>query len=203
MSESVVIETPEMRERTRLGMWFFLASEIMFFAGFIGSYVVLRTIHPDLFGMLHRELNKYIAFANTIVLITSSLTMALGVAAAHRGDNKWVANWILATILLGCTFLVVKGFEYSHHLEHVVQQGDNVVHDQIPSASVMYACYFTMTGFHGLHVLVGILVLFVLWIKALMGKFSVNRNVGVEVTGLYWHLVDVIWIFLFPIVYLL
>lgn len=204
MSEMVVVETPEMRERTRLGMWFFLASEIMFFAGFIGAYVVLRTIHPNEFAALHHDLNKYIAFANTVVLITSSLTMALGVAAAHRGDNKWVANWILATILLGCTFLAVKGFEYHHHLvAEVDASGEIVKPAQTPAFSVMYACYYTMTGFHGLHVLVGILVLGVLWIKAMMGKYSVDKNVGVEVTGLYWHLVDVIWIFLFPIVYLL
>lgn len=282
MSSAIVIESTEVRERTRLGMWFFLASEIMFFAGFIGAYVVLRTIHPQDFAQLHVELSKWIALANTIVLITSSLTMAFAVAAAHRGDKKTLAIFLGATIALGCTFLVVKGFEYHHH----------IAEGQVPKTSVMYAAYYTMTGFHGLHVLVGILVLLALltrtlwgkerewpalrslayvgagvlmwvfvfgldlaqdtsllgvpaswpsfasiqsiwsWIPSLLkfgalsvvwfvagmvvlfllvalyhgffgGSFSVERNVGVEVSGLYWHLVDVIWIFLFPIVYLL
>lgn len=193
---TVIVESPEMRERTRLGMWFFLASEVMFFAGFIGAYVVLRTIYPagpdNPFNEL-AHLNKWIALVNTVVLITSSLTMALAVGAAHRGDNKGIARNILFTMLLGVTFLVNKGFEYGAKFEA----------GHYPSTSVMYACYYTMTGFHGLHVLVGVLVLFFIWIFALRGRYSVDRNVGVEVTGLYWHLVDVVWIFLFPIIYLL
>lgn len=196
MSYAVVVESTEMRERTRLGMWLFLASEIMFFAGFIGAYVVLRTIQPagdnNPFNELS-HLNKWLALVNTVVLITSSLTMALAVAAAHRGDNKAIAKNILFTMILGVTFLIIKGFEYNAKFQA----------DHFPSTSVMYACYFTMTGFHGLHVLVGIAVLFFIWLFALRGRYSVNRNVGVEVTGLYWHLVDVIWIFLFPIIYLL
>ncbi len=196
MSTAMVIESTEMRERTRLGMWFFLASEIMFFAGFIGAYVVLRTIQPEgpnnPFNDLE-HLNKWIALVNTIVLITSSLTMALAVGAAHRGDNKAIARNILITMVLGVTFLVIKGFEYNSKFQA----------EHFPWTSVMYACYFTMTGFHGLHVLVGILVLFFIWVFALRGRYSSQRNVGVEVTGLYWHLVDVIWIFLFPILYLL
>ncbi|MEK7865126.1 MAG: cytochrome c oxidase subunit 3 [Planctomycetota bacterium] len=194
--ETVVVESTEMRERTRLGMWLFLASEIMFFAGFIGAYVVLRTIQPagenNPFNDL-AHLNKWLALVNTVVLITSSLTMALAVGAAHRGDNKAIAKYTLFTMVLGVTFLVIKGFEYNAKFQV----------DHFPSTSVMYACYFTMTGFHGLHVLVGIAVLFFIWLFALRGRYSVNRNVGVEVTGLYWHLVDVIWIFLFPIIYLL
>jgi heme/copper-type cytochrome/quinol oxidase subunit 3 len=176
----------------KLGMWVFLASEIMFFGGLIGAYIVLRMSHPSWPGT-EGHLSVPIGTINTLILICSSTTIVLSLAAQHRGDTAAVRGWLLATILLGSSFLGIKAFEY----------GAKFAHHILPSTNVFWSCYFTLTGFHALHVLGG--VLFNLYILAL--TFNAPRwqdgHRRLEFAGLYWHFVDIVWIFLFPLLYLL
>lgn len=177
----------------KLGTWVFLASEVMFFAGFISSYVVLRSTLPaEVVHAAQAELSRPIGAFNTLVLIVSSLTMALAVHAAKVGDLARLRQFLLFTILLGATFLGVKWF-----LEYTVKFS----HGIYPSTNVFWAAYFTMTGFHALHVLGGLAVLGGL--LALSHRWVEGYDLPVECTGLYWHFVDIVWIFLFPILYLL
>ncbi len=175
----------------KLGMWLFLASEVMFFAGLLGAYVVLRAgtawPHPA------DELNVPAAALNTFILLSSSMTMALSVAATHNKDLSKLRLFLLATILLGIAFLCVKGYEYSVKFHH----------GHFPSTSLFFGTYFTLTGIHGIHVLAGIIAN--LWVLSLTCKpgFLERRADIVETSGLYWHFVDVVWIFLFPMVYLI
>ena len=176
----------------KLGMWVFLASEVMFFTGLIGAYVVLRMGHPSWPGP-EGHLSVRMGTINTLVLICSSTTIVLALAASQRGAMGAVRRWLLATVLLGSTFLVIKGFEYSVKFHHHI----------FPSTNVFWSCYFTLTGFHALHVLGGIV--FNLWVLGLTGRASVwaSQSHRLELAGLYWHFVDIVWIFLFPLLYLL
>ncbi len=176
----------------KLGMWLFLASEVMFFTGLLGAYIILRAglgtwPHPG------EELNIPAAAINTFILLTSSLTMALAVAAVHRADSGRLRLFLLFTILLGLAFLGVKGYEYSQKFAH----------GHFPGSGIFWDCYFTLTGVHGIHVLAGVITnLWILWLT-FREDFLETRGHFVEVAGLYWHFVDVVWIFLFPLVYLI
>ena len=176
----------------KLGMWLFLVSEIMLFTGLLGAYIVLRAGIPDWPAPGH-NLKISLAALNTFVLLTSSMTMALGVAAVEKRDTARLRLFLAATILLGLVFLGVKGFEYSEKFHH----------GHVPGSGIFWDCYFTLTGFHGLHVLVGILIN--LWVLGLtFGRgFQEQKGHLVEISGLYWHFVDVVWIFLFPLLYLI
>ncbi len=179
---------------SKLGIWCFLASEVMLFGGLFSAYVLLRT------GALEWPqgsslLNVPLATLNTIVLITSSVTMVMSWASLAMKDLKKYRLFMAATILLGLAFLVVKGFEYAHKFEH----------HHFPSTSTFYAIYFTLTGLHGLHVLGGVVVnAYFLGPGSALWKKSPEQLLGrVEAAGLYWHFVDLVWIFLFPVLYLL
>jgi len=178
-------------ERARFGMWLFLASEIMFFAGFIGAYVVLRMANPHLAEAAQKELAWPLAAFNTAVLIVSSLTMVMAVNAISKGNHGKCEDMIFVTAVLGTLFLIVKGFEYAAKFDHGIS----------PNSSSFWSSYFLMTGFHGLHVLGGIvaLVFLLFYVK----NYGPQRYAKVENVALYWHFVDLVWIFLFPIVYLL
>ena len=177
----------------KVGIWIFLASEIMFFAGLIGSYIVLRVANPDVFTEGHHHLNIKMAAVNTIILICSSLTMALAVKAAQHGNSAGVRNFLLLTAALGTAFCAVKYFEYTAKFDHHIY----------PSTSIFFSCYFTMTGVHVVHVIGGILPMFFMGLLAGGGRFCKPGNTTVELVGLYWHFVDVVWIFLFPMLYLI
>ena len=174
----------------KLGMWLFLASEIMFFTGLLGSFVVLKFAHPQEFHEDASHLNWQLAAFNTIVLITSSLSMALAVQAAEKKDQRGVARNTIITILLALTFLLIKGFEYHAKIEHGI----------LPSTSLFFGAYFTLTGCHGLHIIAGLVVLFRMWRAAARQQATFE---SLELVGLYWHFVDLVWIFLFPLLYLL
>ena len=176
----------------KLGMWLFLASEVMFFTGFLGAYIALRMAGTREEFPGH-ELNKVLAGFNTIVLICSSLTMALGVGSIQRGNVGALKKNLVLTILLGATFLVVKGIEYSAKFSA----------GHFPHTSIFYGTYFVLTGFHGLHVLGGIVALSTILMMAARGRFSAAWHTPVENVGLYWHFVDIVWIFLFPLLYLI
>ena len=175
----------------KLGMWLFLASEIMFFTGLIGAYVVLRSSHPAWPGS-EGHLNVWIGTGNTLILICSSTTIVLALAAAQRGSLPAVRGWLLLTAVLGTCFLCVKGFEYAAKFSHEI----------FPSTNVFWSCYFALTGFHALHVLGGIIFNLVVLGYTFRPEWWVARNRRLELAGLYWHFVDIVWIFLFPMLYL-
>lgn len=179
---------------SKLGIWCFLASEVMLFGGLFSAYIMLRTGTAD-WPRGSSLLNVPLATLNTLVLITSSVTMVMSWASLAMKDLKKYRRYMALTILLGLAFLVIKGFEYAHKFEH----------HHFPSTSTFYAIYFTLTGLHGLHVLGGIIVnLYFLGPGSSLWKSNPDQLAGrVESAGLYWHFVDLVWIFLFPVLYLL
>ncbi len=250
----------------KIGIWLFLASEIMFFIGILGSYIVLRSASHEMFSKMAQVLNKTLAGTNTLVLILSSLTMALAVDAAQNNKAKKAAGMLFITFLCSCGFMVIKGIEYNdkwHHntivaresgptgaiyvydghvlsedattIElngyrktlvpgmafdiHLIAPADvkttddqeetvfkipiDTVSERInyfPWKNMFFACYFTLTGVHGIHVLGGMIAIFLLLAQALRGKLFPAQT---EYVGLYWHFVDLVWIFLFPLLYLI
>ena len=179
---------------SKLGVWCFLASEVMLFGGLFSAYLMLRT-GSDSWPHGWELLNVPLATMNTLFLITSSVTMVMSWASLALKDFKRYRLYMALTILLGISFLVVKGFEYAHKFEA----------HHFPSTNNFYATYFTLTGLHGLHVLAGVLVnLYFLFPGSALWKKDPDQFMGrIEAAGLYWHFVDLVWIFLFPVLYLL
>lgn len=188
-----------------LGMWAFLGTEIMFFGGLFAGYTIYRSLYFTAFAAGSRLLDVKLGAANTAVLIGSSLTMALAVRSAQLGRRKAIVVFLLLTILLGSVFLGVKAYEYHHKFEkHLVPGIDfQYAGEQAPHVELFLCFYFFMTALHALHMVVGIGLLAVLARMAWRGKFSAAYFSPVEVSGLYWHFVDIVWIFLFPLLYLL
>jgi cytochrome c oxidase subunit 3 len=180
----------ERRNLRAFGMWLFLGSEVMFFTGFFAAYIVVRSAAFDAVAM---PLDKALGALNTLVLITSSLTMALAVVYSKRGDRKATGTWLALTFALACAFLVVKSIEYGAHFAKGIY----------PSSDVFHGFYYLLTGFHGLHVIAGMIAIGILWWRNRRGDFDEHYNDPIEITGLYWHFVDLVWIFLFPALYLL
>ena len=226
----------------KLGMWLFLTTEILLFSGLFLAYAVYRVFHPEIFHAASRELSLALGGVNTVVLIFSSLTMALAVRAAQLSSNKSAFWWLTVTFLCGLTFMGVKAVEYSGKFGHGIKPGvfynyqdhsQHADHDSaVPAADAAHAAttaghaapsgahgskefmkdqvtisffsiYFLMTGLHGFHVLVGMALIFWLMVRAGKRHFSSSYYTPVEVVGLYWHIVDLIWIFLFPLLYLI
>lgn len=195
----------QQHEASTLGMWVFLITEILFFGGLFAGYTVYRTQYPAAFQAASHHLNVLLGAANTIVLISSSLTMALAVNRAQRGNSKVTARFLGLTILLGLVFLGVKALEYhAKFTEHLVP-GKNFIFPawQGPGEQLFFSFYFAMTGLHALHMIIGIVILAVLAAQAGQGRFSAAYNTPVDMAGLYWHFVDIVWIFLFPLLYLI
>jgi cytochrome c oxidase subunit III len=187
------IDPVEEYKQSKFGMWLFLGTEILLFGGLFAAYAIFRAKYPEMFHHEHQELNWQLGAVNTVILIFSSMTMAMGVTASKKGNNKLLIIMLAITILCGLGFGVNKYIEY----------GAKFAHHIYPNTSIFFSLYFMMTGLHMLHVLVGVLVLSAVMILAIMGKFSKSYNTPVEVGGLYWHLVDLIWIYLFPLLYLI
>lgn len=187
----------------KLGMWLFLAQEILFFGGLFMMYTVARYYYPDTFLAAHEYLDVRMGAFNTVVLLTSSLTMALGVRAAQTNNQKWLKANLYLTLALAGVFLVVKYFEYAHKIHDGLLPGKFFTNAEMSGMPhVFFAVYFTMTGMHGFHVIVGMAVLVWIILRANRGDFNSENYATVENFGLYWHLVDLIWIFLFPLLYL-
>ena len=195
MNYSVAIA--QQRDTAALGTWVFLATELMFFGPLFFAYVYGRMHHPEAFAIASRHTHVWLGVANTAVLLTSSLTMALAVRAANDGMRR-ALPWLLAvTAALGAAFLVIKGFEYHKEWEEALVPQFRFVFsgEHAPAVELFYYLYFLMTGLHALHLSIGI---------GLVCWFAVRPHpTAVEMTGLYWHFVDIIWIFLFPLIYLL
>ena len=177
---------------SKLGMWLFIASEIMFFTGLLAAYVILRIGHPHWPGS-EGHLSVAIGTTNTLILLCSSTTIVMALADAQRGRHGASRAWLLATVLLGSLFVGIKGYEYSLKFEHHIY----------PSTNIFWSCYFVLTGFHGLHVIGGIIANLYLLFKSSTGRLPAAKVYQLELAGLYWHFVDIVWLFLFPMIYLI
>jgi cytochrome c oxidase subunit 3 len=199
----------QQKESATLGMWTFLVTEIMFFGGLFLVYTIYRVQNPAGFAVASRQLDIGLGLFNTVVLIGSSFTMAMGVHSAALGRRKGTVFWLLATILLGSAFLGVKVKEYEHKFEHHLVPGRfdpepaKIPLEHRRAAEAYFSLYFAMTGLHATHMVIGIPILGVLAVMAYRGRFSRSYSTPVEMFGLYWHFVDIIWIFLFPLLYLI
>ena len=171
--------------------WLFLATEVMFFSGLIGAYIVLRSAAsswPDPQARLAVDITAF----NTFVLITSSWLMVRALFAAHKGDRGGILRWLGLTIMGGSIFVGIQVYEYIELYKH----------GSLPKVDIFWSTFYVMTGFHGTHVIVGVLWLIAVWFKAARGGYTAKDSLGVELAGLYWHFVDLVWVLLFTIVYL-
>lgn len=192
-------------ESAQLGMWLFLAQEIMFFGGLFLLYFVYRTQFYDAWVAGSGHLSVPWGTFNTCVLLCSSLTMAMAVHSAQLGHRNKLIMFLLLTIALGVAFLGVKGIEYADKFEHHLFPGPNFAWAGAEDAAhvqLFYVIYFLMTGMHAFHMVIGVIILSVLTVMAWRNKFSPLRFMPIELTGLYWHFVDIVWVFLFPLLYL-
>ena len=206
----------QQREAGTLGMWVFLVTEIMFFGGMFFAYTLYRTKFPEAFASASNHLSWQLGALNTGVLILSSFTMALAVYSAQIGKRRNQVVFLVLTMLLGLTFLVIKAIEYHDKYVDRLIPGRLIpgrpfdasgVH-LLPGAArqnveMFYWIYFAMTGMHAVHMIIGVGVLSVIMYFAARGRYGPEYHNPVEITGLYWHFVDIIWIFLFPLLYLL
>jgi len=189
----------------RMGMWLFLSTEILLFTVLFTAYAVYRFLFPVGFEDASKLAHVAMGATNTVVLITSSLTVALAIYYARQGESRKTVALLAITIAFGAVFMVLKGFEYYHHFVEGQLPGKYYHFEglQGPGVSMYFTLYFLMTGLHGIHVLIGMGVLAWVAARAARGDFSRSYSTPVELGGLYWHLVDLIWIFLFPLLYLL
>jgi cytochrome c oxidase subunit 3 len=189
----------------RLGMWLFLGTEVLLFAGLFLGYTVYRHFYYEAFHEASRHLDLWAGTTNTIVLITSSLSVALAYHAIKQNKQKQCAALLIFTILCALAFLVIKAIEYRHKFQEGALPGIHYHFEEVtaPGANLYYTVYFLATGLHAFHVIVGMSVLLWVLARVLKGEFSSNNYVPVELGGLYWHLVDLVWIFLFPLLYLI
>ncbi len=203
----------QQKEAGTIGMWLFLVTEIMFFGGLFLAYSIFRTTYPQGFTHGSHLLDVNLGGLNTVVLIVSSLTMALAVYYSQKGDKQKLVMFLVLTLILGCTFLVVKYFEYKEKFDNHLfpaatmyapsPDGDHGVAPEYQQpVRVFLWIYFLMTGLHALHMIIGAGMLITLIIMAMQGKFDERYNAPIELSGLYWHFVDIVWIFLFPLLYL-
>ena len=190
-------------EASILGMWVFLVTEVMFFGGLFMAYLLYRTLYPQAWLAGSHELNEVLGGLNTVVLICSSLSMALAVRAAQVGSRKGQIVNLILTIIFGVTFLVVKYFEYAQKFEHHLVPGAHFDPARDPAQQLYFSLYFMMTGVHALHMVVGVILMLIILRMAWKGQFGPEYFAPVEISGLYWHFVDIVWIFLFPLLYLI
>ncbi len=218
-------DTPEQQfDAGKLGIWLFLATEILLFGGLFCAYAIYRANHPEIFLYAHQFLDKVLGGTNTVILLCSSLTMAWAVRASQLGQRKLLITLLSLTLLGGFGFMGIKYVEYKAKWEHGLLPGTHFApHEEAPAvtaapaapaapaehgkrpsnAQIFFGIYFLMTGLHGLHVLAGMGAITWILIGSIKGKFGPEYFTPVDFVGLYWHLVDLIWIFLFPLLYLI
>jgi cytochrome c oxidase subunit 3 len=199
----------QQRSAHTLGIWLFLASEVLFFGSLFTAFGAMRYLYPEPFAAACRRLNEWVGGANTAVLLTSSLTMAMAVWSAQGGKKKLLQLFLALTMVLGAAFIGVKLSEwyeeYSHHLlpGEGFNPGEEIPLDVAGRMQLFFVFYFIITGLHALHMVVGLGVLGVQLFLTTRGGFGTDDYTPVEVAGLYWHFVDIVWIFVFPLLYLL
>jgi heme/copper-type cytochrome/quinol oxidase subunit 3 len=193
MSEATIntIRTNTGLDNRKLGMWIFLATEVMLFSALIGGFLSMKVRSP---ATAHHVLNVPLTAVNTFILICSSTTVVMALSAIQEGNVKGLRNFLLATLALGATFLSIQVSEYNNLMTE---------HGLTPWGSLFGGGFYTVTGFHGFHVLIGLIVCLWLIVQTVQGRFTAENHMRVEVFGLYWHFVDVVWIILFTIIYLL
>ncbi len=198
-------EVEQQRESAKLGMWLFLLTEILLFGGLFCAYAIYRSWHPEMFYNAHKFLNLPLGTLNTIVLISSSVTMALAIRSMQLNDRRRAVMFLVTTLIFAAVFLVVKYFEYSHkiHLGQLPGKYYTFTGVEGTNPHIFFSVYFAMTGLHGVHVVAGMIAIIWVLIKTTRNRFSAEYYTPMEMTGLYWHLVDLIWIFLFPLLYLI
>lgn len=194
----------QQRDTDRFGMWVFLATEVLFFGGLFLAYTVYRFTYAQTFAEASRHLDDIFGGSNTAVLLFSSLIMALAVRAAVFGQKKLLVRLLLLTAFLGLVFMTIKGFEYrKDFIDHLVPGANFQWRQANPrGAELFFWLYFAMTGLHAVHVTIGVCLMLVLAVLASRGKFTGGNYMPVEIVALYWHFVDLVWIFLFPLLYL-
>ena len=193
----------QQHEATTLGMWVFLATEVLFFGGMFAAYGVYRYWYGADFAAASRRLDVVLGGINTAILLTSSLTMALAVRATQLGNRRMTTAFLLMTLLLGTAFLGVKGVEYAHkYHEHLIPGEQFTFDGQARFTQIFFSLYFAMTGMHALHMVIGIGMIAILIYMNLRHRFAPSYYFPVEMGGLYWHFVDIVWVFLFPLLYL-
>jgi cytochrome c oxidase subunit 3 len=206
--ESALLREPwfdlaRQRQADKFGIWVFLASEMLFFGALLLTYTICRIEHPEAFAAAGRETNIWYGTINTAVLLTSSLTMAVAsqAAASQARLRRLVLSCLFATALLGLAFIAIKGFEYKEDIDKHLVPGAGFALPQ-PGAQLFYGLYWLVTGVHAVHLSIGIaLVVRLLWVFY-RSELPIQENPELEVTALYWHLVDIVWIFLYPLIYL-
>ncbi len=205
----------QQRDASNLGMWVFLATEVMFFGGLFCAYLVYRMKYFGDFGAASKSIDATLGATNTAVLICSSLTVVLAVWAAQTARKTLLVTMLAITMLLGLVFLGIKGVEYKDKFEEHHVPGVHFSFDHVPipghpgeyanpsHAQLFFSLYFVMTGLHALHMIVGLGIFTWLLVMAWKGRFTPEYHTPVEIGGLYWHFVDIIWIYLFPLLYLI
>jgi cytochrome c oxidase subunit III len=193
-------------ETSKLGMWLFLTTEILLFGGLFVGYGLSQAKYPEAFVAAHHHLQRSLGALNTVVLLISSFTMVMAVWSAQHSKKKALITFLVLTLVCAGIFLGVKYFEYSHKFHDGLLPGrffDVKEHPMPPNQHVFFSFYFTRTGLHGIHILGGMGAMVWLLIRAVKGHFNANYYTPVDLVGLYWHLVDLIWIYLFPLLYLI
>jgi len=198
----------QQRDCSTLGMWIFLITEIMFFGGMFTAYTIYRQWYPEVFAICSSSLNAPIGATNTCILLFSSFTMVMAVRSGQVGSRKGMSTWLLSTLFFGTCFLIVKAYEWNekfveHHVPGTGFHFAELSAGQQGPAQIFFSLYFAMTGLHALHMVVGVGMLIWLIVQARKGIFSPKYYTPIDIGGLYWHFVDVIWIFLFPLLYLI
>jgi cytochrome c oxidase subunit 3 len=197
----------QQKDAASFGMWVFLITEILFFGGFFLAYTVYRWQFARGFAHASLHMDIVAGTVNTAVLICSSLTMAMAVHSAATGRRRRVAIFLVMTMVLGLAFLGIKAIEYTEHIRHHLFPGPSFHYPGAPAesraAEMFFSLYFGMTGLHALHMVIGVGILATLLAMNARGRFSAAWHTPVEISGLYWHFVDIVWIFLFPLLYLI
>jgi len=200
--ESVFEETKD-DTGAKLGMWLFILSELILFGGMFILYATYRYKNPADFHHASKELDVILGTLNTIILLTSSLCIAASISAVRKGERKLSMYLLMATMALGLVFLVNKGFEWTTKIEHGIYPNSPALLARPKGEILFFGLYYIMTGLHGLHVLVGVCVFSIMLVLFVKDKLNQRRFIPLENSGLYWHLVDIIWIFLYPLFYLI
>ena len=195
----------QQHEASTLGMWLFLVTEVLFFGGMLTAYLVYRTVYPAVFADASRHLFAIFGTVNTAVLLCSSLTMALAVHGVQTGNRRALVGFLVLTMVLGAAFLGIKAFEYYKDYSEQIVPGLHYAYDGLDpqKAQLFFFLYFVMTGIHALHLTIGIILVGVIAYRSWRGHFSAESHSGVELMGLYWHFVDIVWVFLYPLLYLI
>ena len=204
------VSSEQQFDSAKLGMWIFLITEILLFSGMFVAYAVYRSWYPETFAAASTELDWVLGGVNTLVLLASSFTVALSIHYAQQDERRKVTLSLLTTLVLAGVFLFIKYIEYTTKFSHGIYpgtffhpHGEAAYLADVPLATQFFSIYFVMTGIHGVHVVIGMGVIGWMASRAYRGHFNSEWYTPIELTGLYWHLVDIIWIFLFPLLYLI